>query len=115
MLHASTDSGAVAKRRKSLSKVVEAVIREGQSQWYSFGVAMGFSDAQVKGLCFDKRTAADNLLVIIRSTTDKNSEKKTDNINELLEACKLLPLPIYGTVKDQLDKRLSPNQEDRFV
>jgi hypothetical protein len=86
----------------SLSKVVETILRIGQNQWYSFGVAMGFSDAEINGITYDKSTFADKLLAIIRSKANETGRKKTDD--ELLEACKLLPLPIYGTVRDQLEK-----------
>ena len=99
----STEYTAVAKTLgKSLSKVVQTVIREGQNQWYSFGVAMGFTVAQINGLCFDKPTPAEKLLAITHLKTEMLGEKKTDE--ELLEACKHLPSPIYGTVQDQLDK-----------
>jgi hypothetical protein len=102
--HASpTGSVPVSKGfGKSLSKVVETILRIGQNQWYSFGVAMGFSDAEIDGITFNKSTGADKLLAIIRSKANKIGEKKTDDV--LLEACKLLPLPIYGTVKDHLEK-----------
>ena len=86
---------------KSLSKVMLTVIRHGQSQWYSFGIALGFTVAEIESACFDKPLPSEKLSAIIHQRIEKIGEKKTDS--ELLEACKNLPLPIYEVVKQQLD------------
>ena len=87
---------------KPLNKVTQTVIQLGQNQWYSFGVLMGFSEAEISAICFDKATTADKLLAIIRYKTEKIGELETDNT--LLEVCKRLPSPIYGNVTQQLEK-----------
>ena len=86
--------------RKPLSKVTQLVIRHGQNQWYAFGVALGYTAAEIESICSNKSTDAERLLAMMHQRTGKIGQKKMDR--ELLEACKNLPSPIYGTVEDQL-------------
>ena len=94
-------SGATVLTDKSMSNVMRTVIRHGQSQWFSFGIALGFTVAEIESACFDKPLHSEKLSAIIHQRIEKIGEKKT--ANELLEACKSLPRPIYGIVKQQLD------------
>ena len=85
----------------TLSAVAKAVISEGSSQWYSFGTTLGFSKDGIDALCHDKVTPEDKLLAIIIQVKAKQVDPvKTDDI--LLEACRHLPNPIDGVVKEKL-------------
>ncbi|XP_062499640.1 uncharacterized protein LOC134176960 isoform X2 [Corticium candelabrum] len=85
----------------TLSAVAKAVISEGSSQWYSFGTTLGFSKDGIDALCHDKVTPEDKLLAIIVQVKAKQVDSvKTDDM--LLEACRHLPNPIDGVVKEKL-------------
>ncbi|XP_062510110.1 uncharacterized protein LOC134186192 isoform X3 [Corticium candelabrum] len=85
----------------SSSAVSNAVIGCGSCQWYSFGLKLDFNHDQIEALCHDKVTPADKLSAIIQVKTKQVGDvKKTDDL--LLEACRHLPDPIDGAVKEKL-------------
>ena len=85
----------------SSSAVFNAVIDCGSCQWYSFGLLLGFNHDQIEALCHDKVTPADKLSAIIHVKAKQVCDvKKMDDL--LLEACRYLPDPIDGTVKEKL-------------
>ena len=85
----------------SSSAVFNAVIGCGSCQWYSFGLKLDFNHDQIEALCHDKVTPADKLSAIIQVKTKQvGYVKKTDDL--LLEACRHLPDPIDGAVKEKL-------------
>ena len=86
-------------------KVEESVVRHGQNQWSSIGCALGFTEAEMQARCHDKPMPSGKLQAIIRLKAEKVGEENTTS--ELLEACKHIPSPIYGSVKDDLNKSLT--------
>ena len=85
----------------SSSAVFNAVIGCGSSQWYSCGLKLDFNHDQIEALCHDKVTPADKLSAIIQVKTKQVGDvKKMDDL--LLEACRHLPDPIDGAVKEKL-------------
>lgn len=64
-------------------------------------MALKFTDSEITALSYNK-TPADSLLAILRRKAVKTGEKDSEEV--FLEACKRLDSPIYGIVKEELDK-----------
>ena len=88
---------------QSPSRVAAVVSKHGQDQWYSFGCALGFTRAEMTSACHDKPAVCDKLLTLIQLKAEKDGQIRTDE--ELLEACRNIPSPIYGVVKEILDSK----------
>jgi hypothetical protein len=86
----------------SLETVEKWVVKHGQKQWYSFGLALGLTDAEIESKCEGKPTHASKLQAIIRRRVQDVGEWRTRT--ELLDACKHLPNPIYGIVLQDLQQ-----------
>ena len=90
-----------------VNAVVKAVVDNGQDQFYSFGIELGMTQAQINATVGGKPSNADKLRSIIdRSKAVVGEEKLVD---DLLNACGRLPNPIKGVVEDHL--RLQGKQE----
>ena len=79
------------------NQVVQAVLKYGRNQWFSFGVKLGYSQAEIDSVCHDKPTHADKLLAIILQKIEQMGQEAA--VALLLEACKSIPSPIYGSVR----------------
>jgi hypothetical protein len=86
----------------SFEAVQKCVVKHGQEQWYSFGLALGLTDAEIESKCEGKPTHASKLEAIISYRAQAVGERRTRN--ELLEACKNVPTPIYGIVLQDLQQ-----------
>jgi hypothetical protein len=80
--------------------VIAAVLKHGRDQWFSIGVKLDYSIAEVNSICHDKPTNADKLLSIILQKSEDVGKKTT--LDLLMKACKSIPSPIYGSVRDQI-------------
>ena len=78
--------------------VVRAVLKRGRDQWFSLGIELGFSEVEISSICHDKPSHADKLLAIILQKVKQEGEEAA--VALLLEACKSIPSPIYGAVRD---------------
>ena len=83
--------------------VVRAVLGCGRDQWFSLGVELGFSEVEINSVCHDKPSHADKLLAIILQKVKQEGEETA--VALLLEACKSIPSPIYGAVRDAQRKK----------
>jgi hypothetical protein len=86
----------------SFEAVEKCVVKHGQVQWYSFGIALGLEDSEIESKSQGKHTDASKLQAIIRRRVQDVGEWRTRT--ELLDACKHLPNPIYGIVLQDLQQ-----------
>ena len=84
----------------TLTSVVNAVLLYGSDRWYELAVAMGFRDAEINNVSFDKPSSSGKLLAIIRLMGNRVGQKRTEKL--LLKACKEIHRPIYGYVSSDL-------------
>jgi GTPase SAR1 family protein len=91
------------------SAVVRAIVAHGCSQWYEFGLQLEFTDDSIMEYCHNIPEHSGKLLVLLgRKAKEMSSEIFEEFI---LNACKRLPRPIYGRVKDDLDKLVAGDTE----
>lgn len=81
------------------SKLIGAIVKHGQAQWFGYGIRLGFSKAEIDSICFDKPLMTDKLLAIILRKEDSDGK---DGREILLEACRHVAHPFYGAVMDEL-------------
>ena len=73
-----------------------AVLKYGVAQWYSIGLAIGITDAQIEACTFDKPSSGSKLQAIIEFKLHECGVKETERC--LLSACEGIPQPIIGSV-----------------
>ena len=89
--------------------IVHAVLTHGCAQWYELGLKLGFTDAEITEHCHNKAEGSGKLSVLLQR---KANEVSPDILEDLiLNACKTIPSPIYGRVKDELDKLVAGDPE----
>ena len=89
--------------------IVRAVLAHGCSQWYELGLELGFTRAKISEYCHNIPELSGKLLVLLeRKATEVNPEILEDVI---LTACRRLPMPIHGIVRQELDKLVAVNAE----
>jgi hypothetical protein len=91
----------VTSQQQSFGELENLVLKYGQCQWFSFGKLLGFSMDETEGLCYNKPTPAEKLGAIISEKQKQIGLHETREL--LLAACKRVPSPIYGIVKDNLN------------
>jgi hypothetical protein len=79
------------------NRLFQAVLKYGVEQWSNIGVALGFSESQIKDCTYDKPTRARKLQAIIKLKVDQCDIEKTEEC--LLTACKTIPMLIIGAVE----------------
>ena len=75
---------------------MEAVLKYGVTQWFSIGLVIGFSGAQIDTCTFDKPSHSSKLQAIIELKVRECGVKETEEC--LLTACERIPQPIIGSV-----------------
>ena len=88
---------------QSFTKVEKLVVKYGQSQWFSFGLELGFTKDEIDAACYDKPAPSQKLQTIICSKIQEIGAEKTRQ--KLLDACQCVPSPIYGIVKENLQTK----------
>ena len=89
--------------------IVRVVLAHGCAQWYELGLELGFTDSEITEYCHNKAESSGKLLVLLeRKANEVSPESLKDRI---LNACKRIPRPIYGRVKDELEKLVPGNAE----
>ena len=91
------------------SAVVRAVLAHGCAQWYALGVQLGFTDDEISKHCDNKAVDSNKLLVLLVKKSNIVSLEILEDL--ILEACRRIPNPIYGRVKDELDKFVAGRAE----
>ena len=89
------------------SRLFEAVLKYGVAQWSSIGLAMGFSYSQIEACTSDKPAPASKLEAIICLKARDCSIKETEEC--LLTACKSIPQPIIGSVREYMESGSGKN------
>ena len=84
------------------SAVVRAVLAHGCAQWYALGLELGFTDADISDHCHNKADDSNKLLVLLEKKSNEVSLEILEDL--ILKACRRIPRPIYGRVRDDLDK-----------
>ena len=87
---------------KNFEKVFEVVVKCGPDRWYDIGLKLGFLDGQLNELVEGVAGGGQKLNKIIRAKVKEVGAEETER--ELLNACRKIPSPIYGIVKDKLDQ-----------
>lgn len=83
--------------------IIDAVIANGQDQWYDIALKLGCTDAFVTSCTADKPRASSKLRVILEK---KRSEVGDQEIGRLLlDVCRSIPHPIIGVILEA--KKLS--------
>ena len=72
------------------------------AQWFSIGLQLGFTAAQINSFTFDKPSLSSKLEAIIHQKIDQSDVKETER--SLLIACTRIPQPIIGAVWEYIDK-----------
>jgi hypothetical protein len=80
--------------------IVNAVLRCGSDRWYELAFRMGFSDAEINALSFEKPAVSSKLLAIINKKVQQVGQETAEKI--LLQACREIHPPIYGAVCDSV-------------
>lgn len=83
--------------------VFQAVVKHGVNQYYSLGLRVGFSDAEIEILCHNKPAYSDKLLAIIERKIHVTGEKAAEEA--FLVACRKIPSPIYHAVMEELESQ----------
>ena len=97
------------QRHTTEPAIVRAVMAHGCAQWYELGLKLGFTDAQITEYTYNKAEGSGKLSVLLQR---KANEVSPDILEELiLKACKTIPSPIYGGVKDEFDKLVAGDAE----
>jgi hypothetical protein len=86
--------------RSTSRPIVNAVLRCGSDRWYELAFRMGFSDAEIRALSFEKPAASSKLLSIFNKIVEEVGQETAEKI--LLQACKEIHPPIYGAVCDSV-------------
>ena len=77
--------------------------------WYELGLELGFTDAQITEYTYNKAEGSGKLSVLLQR---KANEVSPDILEDLiLNACKTIPSPIYGNVKDEVDTLVAADAE----
>ena len=95
-----------------VNSLIKAVVDNGQDQFYSFGIKLKLTDAQIRSTTDDKPSKADKLRAIIdRRRAEVGNEKL---FKELLTACGEVYHPIKGVVEDQLKQQGNKRLENKL-
>jgi hypothetical protein len=86
--------------RSTSRPIVNAVLRCGSDRWYELAFRMGFSDAEINALSFEKPAPSSKLLAVINKKVEQVGQETAEKI--LLQACKEIHPPIYGAVCDSV-------------
>jgi hypothetical protein len=78
--------------------IFDVVVKLGESQWYSFGIALGFNGAQIETCTFGKSTNACKLRSLIDQKAREYGVKRTKQ--RLLTACRKVSPPIIDRVEE---------------
>ena len=82
--------------------IVRAVLTHGCSQWYELGLELGFAHAEVIECTQNIAEGSGKLLVLLERKANELSPESLKDL--ILNACKRIPRPIYGRVKDESDR-----------
>ena len=82
------------------SRVFQAVLSHGVSQWFDIGLQLGLSQDQIVVCTYDKPELSSKLQALIQTKVTKDAVRKTEEC--LLMACTRIPRPIFGSVKEKL-------------
>ena len=89
--------------------IFRAVLSHGCSQWYELGLELGFTRAKIVEYCHNVPECSGKLLVLLERKANEVSPEILEDL--ILNACKRIPSPIYGIVKDELDKLVAGDAE----
>ena len=82
----------------------KAVVRKGQDQWYEIGLELGMEHAEIMASVHAIPSNAGKLRAIIETTRQKVGNESL--VEQLMTACKNIPTPIDGDVRQELDVTL---------
>ena len=85
--------------------IVRAVLAHGCSQWYELGLELGFTHAEISAYSQNIPECTGKLLVFLERKANEVSPEILEDL--ILNACKRVPRPIYGRVKQKVDKLLA--------
>jgi hypothetical protein len=80
----------------------QAVVSCGCEQWYSLGIALGYSSCEMDVMTSGVLDHAGKIKVVFNRTVDHIGEKAA--VERVLEACRCIPHPIIDDVVDSLLK-----------
>jgi hypothetical protein len=83
------------------SKIFQAVLKYGVEQWFSIGLEMGFTSAQIKAWTHDIPSHFSKLQALIEQKVRKRGVTETEK--SLLDACRNIPQSIIGAVLDCIE------------
>ena len=82
------------------SRVFQAVLKHGGGQWFSIGLAMGFTGSEVEVCTADKPSSGSKLQAVIK--VRECGVKETEKC--VLTACEGIPQPIIGSVLEYIER-----------
>jgi hypothetical protein len=88
--------------------IFHAVLAHGCSQWYELGLELGFTRREILEYCHDIPKYSGKLLVLLDIKRKEESSEVLEDL--ILTACKRIPSPIYGIVKEKRDKLVAVHE-----
>jgi hypothetical protein len=88
--------------------IVRAVLAHGCSQWYELGMELGFTRSKILEYCHNIPEHSGKLLVLLDIKAQEESSEVLEDL--ILIACKRIPRPIYGIVKEKRDKLVAVHE-----
>ena len=84
------------------SRVFQAVLKHGGGQWFSIGLAMGFTGSEVEVCTSNKPSSGSKLQEVIEWKVRECGVKETEKC--VLTACEGIPQPIIGSVLEYIER-----------
>ena len=84
------------------SRVFQAVLKHGGGQWFSIGLAMGFTGLEVEVCTSNKPSSGSKLQAVIEWKVRECGVKETEKC--VLTACEGIPQPIIGSVLEYIER-----------
>ena len=90
------------------SRVFQAVLKHGGGQWFSIGLAMGFTGSEVEVCTSDKPSSGSKLQAAIEWKVRECGVKETKKC--VLTACEGIPQLIIGSVLEYIERGMSRHE-----
>ena len=90
------------------SRVFQAVLKHGGGQWFSIGLAMGFTGSEVEVCTSNKPSSGSKLQAVIEWKVRECGVKETEKC--VLTACEGIPQLIIGSVLEYIERGMSRHE-----
>ena len=87
-----------------MESIFTAVVRVGSDQWYEIGLKLGLNHAQINDTVHVIPTNPGKLRALIETRRQQVDDDETV-VQELRDACVNIASPIFGGVKDDLQRQ----------